>query len=107
MTKTNKSIVAIVLALVLVAVLAIGLSACNTLEKQISDEGGDIYARLDNTYTKWVRVDSYTIYKNGVVIIYATEANDKYSSLPNQSKIITSIDHVTFQVVKKGGTIFY
>lgn len=113
MTKTNKSIVAIVaivLALVLVAVLTIGLSACNTgndsdsnkltvIEDEIGGVNANIYVRLDNTKTQWILVDSYTIYSNGIVIIYVSESNNV--------KIVTSINHVTFQITPPGGSKFY
>lgn len=109
MTKTNKSIVAIVLALVLVAVLAIGLSACNTgndadeltvIESQITEEGKVVYARIDGLDAKWILIDSYTIYNNGVVVIYAQmeRQQDLRFYLANQAKIVTTIDKVTFQV---------
>ena len=106
----NKSIVA-VLAIALVAVLAIGLSACDSksdsnsnkltvIESQITEEGKVVYARIDGLDAEWILIDSYTIYNNGVVVIYAQmeRQQDYRHYLANQAKIVTTIDKVTFQV---------
>ena len=99
----KKLIVSIALALVIVAVLAVCLSGCNSnavLEEYAGDEYNEIYAKIQGSGTSWLRVDSYRIYDNGVVVIETTYATN-YGEI-QKTKFVTSLSQVTFQCSNNG-----
>ena len=99
----KKLIVSIALALVIVAVLAVCLSGCDSktvLEEYTGGEYKEIYAKLSNFVSGWIRVDSYRIYNNGVVVIETTYATN-YGEI-QKTKFVTSLSQVTFQCSNNG-----
>lgn len=107
----KKLIVSIALALVIVAVLAVCLSGCDSnnkesaivLEEYVGDGYSEIYAKLSNVVSGWIRVDSYRIYDNGVIVIetnYTTNTGKK-----QKRKFITDISQVTFQCSNDGSLL--
>ena len=99
----KKLIVSITLALVIVAVLAMCLSGCDSktvLEEYVGDEYNEIYAKIQGSGTSWLRVDSYRIYNNGVVVIETTYATN-YGEI-QKTKFVTSLSQVTFQCSNNG-----
>lgn len=106
----KKLIVSIALALVIVAVLALCLSGCNSnnkesaavLEEYVGDGYSEIYAKL-SFVSGWIRVDSYRIYDNGVVVI-ETNLATSYGEAQKR-KFITDISQVTFQCTNDGSLL--
>lgn len=102
----KKLIVSIALALVIVAVLAMCLSGCDSnnkksaivLEEYMGDGYSEIYAKLP--FSGWIRVDSYCIYDNGVVVI-ETNLATSYGEAQKR-KFVTDISQVTFQCTNDG-----
>lgn len=103
----KKLIVSIALALVIVAVLAMCLSGCDSnnkesaavLEEYVGDGYSEIYAKL-SFVSGWIRVDSYCIYDNGVVVI-ETNLATSYGEAQKR-KFVTDISQVTFQCTNDG-----
>lgn len=103
----KKLIVSIALALVIVAVLAVCLSSCDSnnkesaivLEEYVGDGYSEIYAKL-SFVSGWIRVDSYCIYDNGVVVI-ETNLATSYGEAQKR-KFVTDISQVTFQCTNNG-----
>lgn len=103
----KKLIVSIALALVIVAVLAVCLSGCDSnnkesaiiLEEYVGDGYSEIYAKL-SFVSGWIRVDSYCIYDNGVVVI-ETNLATSYGEAQKR-KFVTDISQVTFQCTNNG-----
>lgn len=103
----KKLIVSIALALVIVAVLAMCLSGCDSnnkesaivLEEYVGDGYSEIYAKL-SFVSGWIRVDSYCIYDNGVVVI-ETNLATSYGEAQKR-KFVTDISQVTFQCTNNG-----
>ena len=103
----KKLIVSIALALVIVAVLAVCLSGCDSnnkesaivLEEYVGDGYSEIYAKL-SFVSGWIRVDSYCIYDNGVVVI-ETNLATSYGKTQKR-KFVTDISQVTFQCTNNG-----
>lgn len=106
----KKLIVSIALALVIVAVLALCLSGCDSnnkesaavLEEYVGDGYSEIYAKL-SFVSGWIRVDSYCIYDNGVVVI-ETNLATSYGEAQKR-KFITDISQVTFQCTNDGSLL--
>ena len=104
----KKLIVSIALALVIVAVLAMCLSGCDSnnkksaivLEEYVGDGYSEIYAKLPYAVSGWIRVDSYCIYDNGVVVI-ETNLATSYGEAQKR-KFVTDISQVTFQCTNNG-----
>lgn len=107
----KKLIVSIALALVIVTVLAMCLSGCDSnnkespiiLEEYVDDGYSEIYAKLPYAVSGWIRVDSYRIYDNGVIVIetnYTTNTGKK-----QKRKFITDISQVTFQCTNDGSLL--
>ena len=105
----KKLIVSIALALVIVAVLAVCLSGCNSkkstaiIREYAGDGYSEIYAKLSNVVSGWIRVDSYRIYDTGVIVIetnYTTNTGKK-----QKRKFITDISQVTFQCSNDGSLL--
>lgn len=102
----KKLIVSIALALVIVAVLAVCLSSCNSktvLEEYTGGEYKEIYAKLSNFFSGWIRVDSYRIYDNGVIVIETSYAT-RYGEIQKR-KFVTDISQVTFQCTNDGSLL--
>ena len=102
----KKLIVSIALALVIVAVLAVCLSGCDSktvLEEYTGGEYKEIYAKLSNFVSGWIRVDSYRIYDNGVIVIETSYAT-RYGEIQKR-KFITDISQVTFQCSNDGSLL--
>lgn len=106
----KKLIVSIALALVIVAVLAVCLSGCNSNKKStaiIREYAGDgyseIYAKLSNVVSGWIRVDSYCVYDNGVIVIETSYAT-RYGEIQKR-KFVTDISQVTFQCTNDGSLL--
>lgn len=107
----KKLIVSIALALVIVAVLAVCLSGCNSnnkepaavLEEYVGDGYSEIYAKLSNVVSGWIHVDSYRIYDNGVIVI-ETSYTTRYGETQKR-KFITDISQVTFQCTNDGSLL--
>ena len=107
----KKLIVSIILALVIVTVLAMCLSGCDSnnkesaivLEEYVGDGYSEIYAKLSNVVSGWVHVDSYRIYDNGVIVI-ETSYTTSYGKKQNR-KFITDISQVTFQCTNDGSLL--
>lgn len=103
----KKLIISIALALVIVAVLAVCLSGCDSnnkesaivLEEYVGDGYSEIYAKF-SFVSGWIRVDSYCIYDNGVVVI-ETNLATSYGEAQKR-KFITDISQVTFQCTNDG-----
>lgn len=108
MIMKKKLIVSIALALVIVAVLAVCLSGCDSNNKESAAvleeyEGNgykEIYARLSNAISGWIRVDSYRIYDNGVIVIETSYTTN--SGKTQKRKFVTDISQVTFQCTNNG-----
>lgn len=106
----KKLIVSIALALVIVAVLAMCLSGCDSnnkesaavLEEYVGDGYSEIYAKL-SFVSGWIRVDSYCIYDNGVVVI-ETNLATSYGEAQKR-KFVTDISQVTFQCTNDGSLL--
>lgn len=106
----KKLIVSIALALVIVAVLAVCLSGCDSnnkesaivLEEYVGDGYSEIYAKL-SFVSGWIRVDSYCIYDNGVVVI-ETNLATSYGEAQKR-KFVTDISQVTFQCTNDGSLL--
>lgn len=106
MIMKKKLIISIALALVVVAVLAVCLSGCDSnnkesaivLEEYAGDGYSEIYAKL-SFVSGWIRVDSYCIYDNGVVVIESSYATN-YGEI--QKKFVTDVSQVTFQCSNNG-----
>lgn len=104
----KKLIISIALALVIVAVLAVCLSGCDSnnkesaavLEEYVGNEYKEIYARLPYAVSGWIRVDSYRIYDNGVIVI-ETNLATSYGEAQKR-KFVTDISQVTFQCTNDG-----
>ena len=104
----KKLIISIALALVIVTVLAVCLSGCDSknkdsaivLEEYVGDGYSEIYAKIQGSGTSWLRVDSYRIYNNGVVVIETTYATN-YGEI-QKTKFVTSLSQVTFQCSSNG-----
>lgn len=104
----KKLIVSIILALVIVTVLAVCLSGCDSnnkksaivIEEYMGDEYNEIYAIIQGSGTSWLRVDYYRIYDNGVVVIETTYAKN-YGEI-QKTKFVTSLSQVTFQCSSNG-----
>ena len=103
----KKLIISIALALVIVAVLAVCLSGCDSnkksaivIEEYVGDEYSEIYATIQGSGTSWLRVDYYCIYDNGVVVIETTYAKN-YGEI-QKTKFVTSLSQVTFQCSSNG-----
>lgn len=104
----KKLIVSITLALVIVAVLAVCLSGCDSnnkepavvLEEYVGNGYSEIYATIQGSGTSWLRVDYYCIYDNGVVVIETTYAKN-YGEI-QKTKFVTSLSQVTFQCSSNG-----
>lgn len=104
----KKLIVSIALALVIVAVLAVCLSGCDSnnkesaivLEEYVGSGYSEIYAKLSYAVSGWIRVDSYCIYDNGVVVI-ETNLATSYGEAQKR-KFVTDISQVTFQCTNNG-----
>lgn len=107
----KKLIISIALALVIVAVLAVCLSGCDSnnkepavvLEEYKGNEYKEIYAKLSNVVSGWIHVDSYRIYDNGVIVI-ETSYTTSYGKTQNR-KFITDISQVTFQCTNDGSLL--
>lgn len=106
----KKLIVSIALALVIVAVLAMCLSGCDSnnkesaavLEEYVGDGYSEIYAKL-SFVSGWIHVDSYRIYDNGVVVI-ETNLATSYGEAQKR-KFVTDISQVTFQCTNDGSLL--
>lgn len=102
----KKLIVSIALALVIVAVLAVCLSGCNSkkstaiIREYAGDGYSEIYAQISNDVSGWIRVDSYCIYDNGIVVIETSYAT-RYGEIQKR-KFVTDISKVTFQCTNNG-----
>lgn len=107
----KKLIVSIALALVIVAVLAMCLSGCDSnnkesaivLEEYVGDGYSEIYAKLSNVVSGWIHVDSYRIYDNGVIVIETSYAT-RYGEIQKR-KFVTDISQVTFQCTNDGSLL--
>lgn len=107
----KKLIVSIALALVIVAVLAMCLSGCDSnnkesaivLEEYVGDGYSEIYAKLPYAVSGWIRVDSYRIYDNGVIVI-ETNLATSYGEAQKR-KFVTDISQVTFQCTNDGSLL--
>lgn len=102
MIMKKKLIVSIALALVIVAVLAVCLSGCDKissiLTKEYKDNGyNELYAHIEGIGISWIKVDSYKIYDNNIIII---EASDTGLSRVHKTKYITNISKVVFESSK-------
>lgn len=107
----KKLIVSIILALVIVTVLAVCLSGCDSnnkksaiiIEEYVGDECSEIYAKLPYAVSGWIRVYSYRIYDNGVIVI---ETSYKTNNGETQKrKFVTDISQVTFQCSNDGSLL--
>ena len=104
----KKLIVSIILALVIVTVLAVCLSGCDSNNKKsavvIREYAGDgyseIYAKLPNAVSGWVKVDSYCIYDNGVIVIESSYVTG-YGEIQKR-KFVADVSQVTFQCTNDG-----
>lgn len=104
----KKLIVSIALALVIVAVLAVCLSGCDSnnkepavvLEEYVGNGYSEIYAKLPYAVSGWIHVDSYRIYDNGVIVI-ETNLATSYGEAQKR-KFVTDISQVTFQCTNNG-----
>lgn len=106
----KKLIVSIILALVIVivTVLAVCLSGCDSnnkksaivIEEYVGNGYKEIYARLPYAVSGWIRVDSYRIYDNGVIVI-ETSYIKGYGEMQKR-KFVTDISQVTFQCTNDG-----
>ena len=105
----KKLIVSIALALVIVAVLAVCLSGCNSkkstaiIREYAGDGYSEIYAKLSNVVSGWIRVDSYCVYDNGVIVI-ETSYTTRYGETQKR-KFVTDISQVTFQCTNDGSLL--
>lgn len=107
MIMKKKLIISIALALVIVAVLAVCLSGCDSnnkesaavLEEYKGNEYKEIYAKL-SFVSGWIRVDSYCIYDNGVIVIETNSATSYEEA--QKRKFVTDISQVTFQCTNGG-----
>lgn len=102
----KKLIISIALALVIVAVLSVFLSGCDSktvLEEYTGGEYKEIYAKLSNVVSGWIRVDSYRIYDNGVIVIETSYAT-RYGEIQKR-KFVTDISQVTFQCTNDGSLL--
>lgn len=107
MIMKKKLIISIALALVIVAGLAVCLSGCDSnnkesaivLEEYVGDGYSEIYAKL-SFVSGWIRVDSYCIYDNGVVVI-ETNLATSYGEAQKR-KFVTDTSQVTFQCTNNG-----
>lgn len=105
MIMKKKLIISIALALVIVAVLSVCLSGCNSkkstaiIREYAGDGYSEIYAKL-SFVSGWIRVDSYCIYDNGVVVI-ETNLATSYGEAQKR-KFVTDISQVTFQCTNNG-----
>lgn len=105
----KKLIVSIALALVIVAVLAVCLSGCNSKKSTViireyaGDGYSEIYAKLSNVVSGWIRVDSYCVYDNGVIVIETSYAT-RYGEIQKR-KFVTDISQVTFQCTNDGSLL--
>lgn len=106
MIMKKKLIISIALALVIVAVLAICLSGCDSkkstaiIREYAGDGYSEIYAQIPYAVSGWIRVDSYCIYDNGVVVIESSYITN-YGEIQKQ-KFVTDISQVTFQCTNNG-----
>ena len=105
MIMKKKLIISI--ALVIVAVLAVCLSGCDSnkksaivLEEYVGDGHSEIYAKLPYAVSGWIRVYSYRIYDNGVIVI-ETNLATSYGEAQKR-KFVTDISQVTFQCTNNG-----
>lgn len=104
----KKLIVSIILALVIVTVLAVCLSGCDSnnkepavvLEEYVGNGYSEIYAKLPYAVSGWIHVDSYRIYDNGVIVI-ETNLATSYGEAQKR-KFVTDISQVTFQCTNNG-----
>jgi hypothetical protein len=104
----KKLIISIALALVIVAVLAVCLSGCDSnnkepavvLEEYVGNGYSEIYAKLPYAVSGWIHVDSYRIYDNGVIVI-ETNLATSYGEAQKR-KFVTDISQVTFQCTNNG-----
>lgn len=105
----KKLIVSIILALVIVTVLAMCLSGCNSKKSTViireyaGDGYSEIYAKLSNVVSGWIRVDSYCVYDNGVIVIETSYAT-RYGEIQKR-KFVTDISQVTFQCTNDGSLL--
>ena len=95
------------IALVIVAVLAVCLSGCDSnkksaivLEEYVGDGHSEIYAKLPYAVSGWIRVYSYRIYDNGVIVI-ETNLATSYGEAQKR-KFVTDSSQVTFQCTNNG-----
>lgn len=106
MIMKKKLIISI--ALVIVAVLAVCLSGCDSnnkepavvLEEYVGNGYSEIYAKLPYAVSGWIHVDSYRIYDNGVIVI-ETNLATSYGEAQKR-KFVTDISQVTFQCTNNG-----
>lgn len=104
----KKLIISIALALVIVAVLAVCLSGCDSnnkepavvLEEYVGNGYSEIYAKLPYAVSGWIHVDSYRIYDNGVIVI-ETNLATSYGEAQKR-KFVTDVSQVTFQCTNNG-----
>ena len=104
----KKLIISIALALVIVTVLAMCLSGCDSnnkepavvLEEYVGNGYSEIYAKLPYAVSGWIHVDSYRIYDNGVIVI-ETNLATSYGEAQKR-KFVTDISQVTFQCTNDG-----
>lgn len=104
----KKLIISIALALVIVTVLAMCLSGCDSnnkepavvLEEYVGNGYSEIYAKLPYAVSGWIHVDSYRIYDNGVIVI-ETNLATSYGEAQKR-KFVTDISQVTFQCTNNG-----
>ena len=104
----KKLIVSIALALVIVAVLAVCLSGCDSnnkesaivIEEYVGNGYKEIYARLPYAVSGWVRVDSYRIYDNGVIVIESSYVTEYGKT--QKRKFVTDVSQVIFQCSNDG-----
>lgn len=93
------------IALVIVAVLAVCLSGCDSkkstaiIREYAGDGYSEIYAKL-SFVSGWIRVDSYCIYDNGVIVI-ETNLATSYGEAQKR-KFVTDSSQVTFQCTNNG-----
>lgn len=103
MIMKKKLIISI--ALVIVAVLAVCLSGCDSkkstaiIREYAGDGYSEIYAKL-SFVSGWIRVDSYCIYDNGVIVI-ETNLATSYGEAQKR-KFVTDSSQVTFQCTNNG-----
>lgn len=110
MIMKKKLIVSIALALVIVAVLAVCLSGCDSnkksaivLEEYVGDGYSEIYAKLPYAVSGWIRVYSYRIYDNGVIVIETSYTTNNGKT--QKRKFVTDISQVTFQCSNDGSLL--